>query len=123
MSVVPVVVQSSSRSNKENHNATTDTTNSGIRVAEQRQAYGIPWIGSGSRPISGALEQARQAGLDALREHPGVPDMIRFLEQFDNGSGDYAKERQKWGDQTSLEDILAAAKVRRKRTKTFRSRN
>lgn len=55
------------------------------------------------------LEQVRQEGLGVLREHLGVPDMIRFLQQFDNGYGDYANERRKWVDETSMEDILVTA--------------
>jgi hypothetical protein len=61
------------------------------------------------------LDQVRQEGLDALRDRLGVADMLRFLQQFDNGSGDYARERHKWVDETSIDDILKAAKARRKR--------
>ena len=39
------------------------------------------------------LEQIRTAGLEALRERLGRAGMIRFLGQFDNGAGDYAKDR------------------------------
>jgi hypothetical protein len=38
-----------------------------------------------------------------------------FLQQFETGSGDYAKERHAWVDATSFEEIRAAA--RRKRLK------
>jgi hypothetical protein len=69
------------------------------------------------------LEQVRKEGLDALREHLGVPDMIRFLQQFDNGSGDYASERHKWVDETSIDDILKTARARRKRTKVAKKRS
>jgi hypothetical protein len=62
------------------------------------------------------LEQIRQAGLDALRERLGVVGMIRFLQLFDNGTGDYAKERHKWVDETSLEDLVRQIKARRRRT-------
>ncbi|MEX1228933.1 MAG: hypothetical protein WEB58_01760 [Planctomycetaceae bacterium] len=63
------------------------------------------------------LEQIRSEGLDALRERLGKADMIRFLSQFDNGSGDYAEERHEWVDRNSLDDIrkLAQQKVRRKK--------
>ena len=63
------------------------------------------------------LDQVRQEGLDALRDRLGMADMLRFLQQFDNGSGDYATERHKWVDETSIDDILKAAKARRRRRK------
>lgn len=63
------------------------------------------------------LEQVRQDRLDALREKLGVADIVRFLQQFDNGSGDYAKERHKWVDENSIDDLLKAAKARRKRAR------
>jgi hypothetical protein len=51
------------------------------------------------------LDQIRREGLLVLRERLGVEGMVRFLQQFEHGSGDYAKERRKWVDQTSLDDI------------------
>jgi hypothetical protein len=41
--------------------------------------------------------------------------MIRFLQQFETGRGNYARERHAWVDQTSLADILAAAGRKRPR--------
>jgi hypothetical protein len=61
------------------------------------------------------LEQIRDAGLAALRERLGVVGMIRFLQQFDQGSGDYAKERHKWVDETSFEELVRQIKARRKK--------
>ena len=60
-------------------------------------------------------EEIRQAGLDALRKRLGPTGTIRFLQQFQAGNGDYAKERHEWVDRTTLDDLRAAA--RRKRTK------
>jgi hypothetical protein len=51
------------------------------------------------------LEQIRREGLEALRERLGRAGMIRFLAQFDNGGGDYAKDRHEWVDGTSLAEI------------------
>lgn len=62
------------------------------------------------------LEQIRQEGLEALRERLGQAGMIRFVAQFDNGDGDYAKDRHAWVDRTSLAEIRESAR-RRKRTK------
>jgi hypothetical protein len=41
--------------------------------------------------------------------------MIRFLQQFHHGSDDYAKERHKWLDKLSLEEIVRQIKVQRRR--------
>ena len=51
------------------------------------------------------LEQIRTEGLEALRERLGRADMIRFLQQFETGRGDYASERHEWVDATSLDDV------------------
>jgi hypothetical protein len=49
----------------------------------------------------------------ALRKELDRYGMIRFLQQFDAGSGDYAKERHAWVDHTSLEQLRAAAQALR----------
>lgn len=54
------------------------------------------------------LEQIRQEGLEALRKQLGRADMIRFLQQFETGKGDYAKERHAWVDATSLAQLRRA---------------
>jgi hypothetical protein len=59
------------------------------------------------------LEEIRQKGLLALRKELGRYGMIRFLQQFDAGSGDYAKDRHAWVDNTSLEQLRAAAQALR----------
>ena len=41
-------------------------------------------------------EALRAAGLDALRRELGVSGMVRFLQQFENGNGDYTAERWQW---------------------------
>lgn len=56
------------------------------------------------------LEQIRRAGLEALRERLGRVGMIRFLQQFETGSGDYATERHAWVDEMSMEQLTAARK-------------
>ena len=63
------------------------------------------------------LEQIRRKGLAALRRELGKEGMIRFLQQFETGSGDYARERHAWVDQTSLDDIRGAANAKRNRKK------
>ncbi len=40
------------------------------------------------------MDQIRLAGLKALSRELGPVGMVRFLQQFEMGSGDYTKERQ-----------------------------
>jgi hypothetical protein len=62
-------------------------------------------------------DEIRRKGLQALRRELGPAGMVRFLQQFDRGSGDYARERHACVDQTSLADIRAAASRKRSRKK------
>ena len=57
--------------------------------------------------------QIRQQGLDALVKALGPVGMVRFLHQFDMGSGDYTRERSQWLASLTLEDILD--EIRQKR--------
>jgi hypothetical protein len=52
-----------------------------------------------------SLDEVRQLGLDALRQRLGRADMIRFLQQFEIGQGDYAQDRHAWTDRLSLDEI------------------
>lgn len=55
------------------------------------------------------LDEIRREGLAALRHKLGRAGMIRFLQQFGGGSGDYAKDRHLWVDRTSMNDLRQAA--------------
>ena len=55
------------------------------------------------------LDDIRRAGLEALRERLGRAGMVRFLQQFENGSGDYSRERHEWADRTKLEELRKRA--------------
>lgn len=55
------------------------------------------------------LDEIRREGLEALRERLGRAGMIRFMQQFETGSGDYATERHEWVDETTLDDVKRAA--------------
>jgi len=55
------------------------------------------------------LDEIRREGLEALRERLGRAGMIRFMQQFENGSGDYAQERHQWVDETTLDELKEAA--------------
>jgi hypothetical protein len=56
------------------------------------------------------LDEVRQEGLQALCDRLGRADMVRFMQQFETGSGDYAYERQKWADEVCIDKIEDAAK-------------
>jgi hypothetical protein len=45
-------------------------------------------------------------GYKALRDALGVVGMIRFIQHFNEGTGDYTKERHQWLDNQSVEDVL-----------------
>jgi hypothetical protein len=50
-------------------------------------------------------DEIYREGLQALRDRLGVAGMVRFLQQFEMGQGDYARERHEWVDGLSLDDI------------------
>lgn len=58
--------------------------------------------------------EIRSAGIEALVKSLGPTGMVRFLQQFDKGSGDYTRERSEWLSQFTLEDIERVIKQRRK---------
>ncbi len=52
----------------------------------------------------------RQQGIEALVKALGVVGMVRFLQQFDQGSGDYTKDRDALLADITLEDAIALIK-------------
>jgi hypothetical protein len=66
------------------------------------------------------LDEIYREGLQALHDRLGRAGMIRFLQQIETGQGDYARERHKWVDRVTLDDLrppAAAKKPGRKRRK------
>jgi len=49
--------------------------------------------------------ELNRKGFSVLVNALGHADAIRFIRQFDNGSGNYTKERHQWLDKLTLEDI------------------
>jgi hypothetical protein len=49
-------------------------------------------------------------GFQALVDALEYVDAIRFIRQFDNGSGDYTEERHQWLDKVTMDEILADIK-------------
>lgn len=66
-------------------------------------------------PVIETPEEIRREGLNALEERLGRAGMLRFLQQFDRGQGDYAQQRHAWVDSMSLADIKTDLKALRKR--------
>jgi hypothetical protein len=46
-----------------------------------------------------------RAGLDALLRELGSVGLVRFLQQFELGSGDYTAERHQWLDGISIDEL------------------
>ena len=51
------------------------------------------------------LDQIRREGLKSLERDLGPDGMIRFLQQFETGWGDYTKERHKWRKETNVKTL------------------
>ena len=59
------------------------------------------------------LNDIRREGLEALRKRLGRAGMIRFLQQFETGAGDYTADRHAWVDATRLQAFRKRRTVRR----------
>ena len=68
------------------------------------------------------MEEIRIAGLQALKDKLGAVGMARFMQQFENGKGDYSKERQAWVDRTSMPELLRQIQSEKSSRKTTRKR-
>jgi len=53
------------------------------------------------------LNEVNDLAMDALLKALGPVDMIRFLRQFEHGSGDYTKDRHQWLDDVPFDDFAA----------------
>ena len=56
-------------------------------------------------PQAMTLEQIREQGLVALRQHLGIVGMVRFLQQAEIGWGNYTEERYQWLGDPDLEAL------------------
>ena len=56
----------------------------------------------------------RKLGLEALAKALGPIGMVRFLQQFETGVGDYTKERELWLKDIDVKTIVEEIKDRRK---------
>lgn len=60
------------------------------------------------------LEQIRRAGLEALSRDLGPVGMVRFLQQFETGYGNYSVERHRWLGERTVQELAEEIKLRRK---------
>ena len=60
------------------------------------------------------LEQIRAKGLKALADELGPVGMVRFLQLFDSGRGDYSKARHKLLAKQSVAGLVQQIKRRHK---------
>lgn len=63
-------------------------------------------------------QQIRVAGMAALSRELGLVGMIRFMQQFELGQGDYSKDRHEWLDKYTVDDI---AKMVREKKGTYKT--
>jgi hypothetical protein len=52
------------------------------------------------------LQEIRRSGLEALSRELGPYRMVRFLQQFEAGKGDYTRERHQWLGKLSVRDVV-----------------
>ena len=60
------------------------------------------------------LEQIRLTGIKALSRELGPVGLVRFLQQFETGQGDYTAERQRWLGERTVQDLVQEIERRRK---------
>jgi len=56
--------------------------------------------------------QIRRIGLDVLGKSLGPVGMARFLQQFETGSGNYTKDRERWLKEWDVKSIAKQVKKR-----------
>ena len=57
--------------------------------------------------------EIQQLGIEALCKGIGVVGLIRFMQQFDKGHGDYVKDRQDWQKDYTVDTLVEAILVPR----------
>ena len=64
-------------------------------------------IDHNSQPQAMTLEEIKITGMEVLFQRLGAVGMVRFLQQFQTGWGDYTRDRDAWLDQE--EDVRSLA--------------
>lgn len=52
--------------------------------------------------------EIQELGIETLRQGIGVVGLIRFLQQFDKGHGNYVTDRQQWQKDYTVETLVEA---------------
>jgi len=60
------------------------------------------------------LEQVRLVGLKALARDLGSVGMVRFLQQFETGQGDYTAEHHTWLGKRTVRELVEEIERQRK---------
>lgn len=55
-------------------------------------------------------QEIQRQALEALRNSLGVVGLIRFIQQYDKGQGNYTLDRQAWQQSYSVDSLFAAIK-------------
>jgi len=69
-------------------------------------------------PATMTLKEVRRTGLQALSRDLGPVGLVRFLQQFEVGYGDYTPERHSWLGDPTVQDI--SQEIERKRETPIR---
>lgn len=62
------------------------------------------------------MNEIHKIGMDALIKALGVVDAIKFIQYYDEGSGDYTKERQELFKDVTCNDIMEEIKKNREKS-------
>lgn len=52
-------------------------------------------------------QEVQKLGFEVLYQNLGATDFIRFMQQFNQGYGNYTEDRQQWQKDYSVDAILA----------------
>ena len=63
------------------------------------------------------LNEIHKQGIDALVKVLGPVDAVRFLQIYDQGTGDYTKERKQWLEQDPEKYLAAVLAHGKKKTR------
>ncbi len=50
--------------------------------------------------------QIKLMGLEILKTELGASGLIRFLQQFDMGTGDYVQDREQWQNDYNVDSLM-----------------
>jgi hypothetical protein len=59
--------------------------------------------------------EIRKRGIEALAKALGPVGLVRFLQQFELGSGDYTRDREEWLKGLTVRDVVKEIESHRKK--------